>query len=286
MYMHVYIYTYMYVYVYTYTYAEIKTNLIGASPASNTCYGVALVSRIDKIIRLFCKRALSKRRCSAKETDHSIDPTDRSHPIYTCIHIHSDVCIHISIYIYAESKNKLLGASPAPDTCIYTWIHIHIHVHVYVYTYTYAEIKTNLIGDSPAWDACYGVALVSRIDKIIRLFCKRALSKRSCSAKETDHSIDPTDRSHPIYTCIHIHSDVCMHISIYIYAESKNKLLGTSPTPHTCIYTWIHIHIHVYVHVHIYMYMYTYMYTYAEIKTELLGASPAPDTCIYMYIYV
>jgi hypothetical protein len=31
-------------------------------------YGVASVSRIDKIIGLFCKRALSKRRYSAKET--------------------------------------------------------------------------------------------------------------------------------------------------------------------------------------------------------------------------
>jgi len=44
-------------------------------------YGVALVSRIDKMIGLFCKRALQKRRYSAKETCHFIDPTDRSHPI-------------------------------------------------------------------------------------------------------------------------------------------------------------------------------------------------------------
>jgi len=44
-------------------------------------YGVALVSRIDKMIGLFCKRALQKRRYSAKETYHFIDPTDRSHPI-------------------------------------------------------------------------------------------------------------------------------------------------------------------------------------------------------------
>jgi len=44
-------------------------------------YGVALVSRIDKIIGLFCKRALQKRRYSAKETYNFIDPTDCSHPI-------------------------------------------------------------------------------------------------------------------------------------------------------------------------------------------------------------
>ena len=44
-------------------------------------YGVALVSRIDKIIGLFCKRALQKSQYSAKETYHLIDPANRSHPI-------------------------------------------------------------------------------------------------------------------------------------------------------------------------------------------------------------
>jgi len=32
------------------------------------CYGVALVSRIDKMTDVFCKRALYKRQYSAKET--------------------------------------------------------------------------------------------------------------------------------------------------------------------------------------------------------------------------
>ena len=44
-------------------------------------YGVALVSRIDKIKGLFCKRALQKRQYSAIETYNLIDLTDRSHPI-------------------------------------------------------------------------------------------------------------------------------------------------------------------------------------------------------------
>jgi len=46
-------------------------------------YGMATVSRIDKIIGLFCKRELQKRRYSAKETCDFIDPTDRSQPIRT-----------------------------------------------------------------------------------------------------------------------------------------------------------------------------------------------------------
>ena len=36
-------------------------------------------------IRLFCKRALQKRRYSANETCDFVDPTDRSHPITHCL---------------------------------------------------------------------------------------------------------------------------------------------------------------------------------------------------------
>jgi len=48
-------------------------------------HGVASVSRIDEIIGLFCKRALYKRRYSAKETYTLIDPTNRSHPSYLIV---------------------------------------------------------------------------------------------------------------------------------------------------------------------------------------------------------
>ena len=44
-------------------------------------YAAALASRIDKIIGLFCKTALSKGRYSATETYNFIDATDRSHSI-------------------------------------------------------------------------------------------------------------------------------------------------------------------------------------------------------------
>jgi len=44
-------------------------------------YGVASTRRLLKIVGLFWKRTLQKRRYSAKETYDLIDPTDRSHPI-------------------------------------------------------------------------------------------------------------------------------------------------------------------------------------------------------------
>jgi len=53
---------------------------------------VALVSSIDRIIGLFCKRDLLKRRYSAKETYNFIDPTDRSLPIhdmYCFLYLHT-----------------------------------------------------------------------------------------------------------------------------------------------------------------------------------------------------
>jgi len=44
-------------------------------------YGVASNSRLLKIIGLFCKRDLQKRRYSAKETYNCKEPTNCSHPI-------------------------------------------------------------------------------------------------------------------------------------------------------------------------------------------------------------
>jgi len=55
--------------------------------SSISLYGLAFISRIDKNIGLFCKRALEKRQYSAKETYNFIDPTDRSHPIIHLWHI-------------------------------------------------------------------------------------------------------------------------------------------------------------------------------------------------------
>ena len=46
-------------------------------------YGVTIMSTLLKIIGLFCKRALWKRRYSAKETYNFKEPANRSHPIAT-----------------------------------------------------------------------------------------------------------------------------------------------------------------------------------------------------------
>ena len=50
--------------------------------ASFRSYGVATIIRLLKIIGLFCKRALEKRRYSAKETNNFKESTNRSHPMH------------------------------------------------------------------------------------------------------------------------------------------------------------------------------------------------------------
>jgi len=57
-------------------------------------YWVASTTRLLKIIGLFCKRALQKRRYSAKETYNLKEPPNRSHPIPTFCYISSSVCVY------------------------------------------------------------------------------------------------------------------------------------------------------------------------------------------------
>jgi len=64
-----------------------------------------------------------------------------------CVCVCLCLCVYMYMYINRYSHNFI-------RVCI------HMYIHIFVY-------------DFP--DIVYGVALVSRIDKIIGLFCKRAL---------------------------------------------------------------------------------------------------------------
>jgi len=100
--------------------------------------------------------------------------------VCVCVHAYVHVCMCVGVCVY-----------------IYMWVGRWVCMCVYVgvvYTYVYVCIRvcTSCMPES------YGVASISRIDKIIGLFWKRALEKRLYSAKETYNFIDPTNRSHPI----------------------------------------------------------------------------------------
>jgi len=106
---------------------------------------------------------------------------------------------------------------------------MHSYIHTYIHT------------DKHSFIHAYGVASISRLLKILGLFCNRALLKRLYSAKETYYFKEPTDCSHPIATCLYTHIHTYIHTHTYTY-----------------IHTYIHTHIH---HKHILnAYMHTYIY--------------------------
>ena len=102
--------------------------------------------------------------------------------IYMYMYIYVCICMYMAMYMYVYIY-----------ICLYIYIHIYIYINIHIYIYVHSRPASECnLGPS------HGVALISRIDKIIGLFCKRALQKRRYFAKETCNFIDPTDRSHPI----------------------------------------------------------------------------------------
>jgi len=124
---------------------------------------------------------------------------------YTCIHIH--IYIHICIFSYVY---------------VYIYMYLYTYICIYVYIYIYIETKTTntrificiLTGRCISL-YMYGMASVSKIDKIIGLFCRILSLWWGSFAKETYNFIDPTDQSHP--TSTHIYMYVHIHVYMHIY---------------------------------------------------------------------
>ena len=78
--------------------------------------------------------------------------------------------------------------------------------HVLMTHVTQQRIRVNKSRHTREWSwytlefSCYGVATISRLLKILGLFCKRAPWKRLWSATETYNFKESTKRDHPIYT--------------------------------------------------------------------------------------
>jgi len=73
----------------------------------------------------------------------------------------------------------------------------------------------------------YGVATISRLLKIVGLFCKRALQKRGYSATETYTFKEPTNRSHPIpVSCSMVEHPVSMHTLRMADHQGRHRFLS------------------------------------------------------------
>ena len=77
-------------------------------------YGVATVSRIDKIIGLFCRVSSLLLGSFAKETYNLFDPTNQSHPI-----LHIDM--HVYTCIYPKRERNRMRAKRETNIRIYIW---------------------------------------------------------------------------------------------------------------------------------------------------------------------
>ena len=95
-------------------------------------YGVASTSRLLKIISLFCKRALQKRRYSAKETCNFKEPTNRSH------HLHR----------HTHTITRKLVYMPHDHMFLYRQTHTHTHTQTHN-TRTHAHAHTNTHTHTP-----------------------------------------------------------------------------------------------------------------------------------------
>ena len=96
-------------------------------------YGVASSSRLLKIKSLFCKKALWKRRYSAKETYDFKEPTNRSHPI-------SDVgypYAHGYLQQTATDCNRLQQTATDCNTLQHTATHCNTLQHTATNWYEY-----------------------------------------------------------------------------------------------------------------------------------------------------
>jgi len=96
-----------------------------------------------------------------------------------------------------------------------------VHVCVCVYTYMCVRVCESVYIQHAL--PFYGVASISRLLKIIGLFCKRAQQKRLYSSIETYNLKEPTNRSHPIplrqLICFSQKFWLCQYICVYGYVH-------------------------------------------------------------------
>ena len=180
------------------------------------------------MIGLFCKRAPSKRRYSANETYNFKEPTNRSHPIVS-------LCLYASVSLRLCVSHVTTSTSVTARVCVCMCAYVCVCVRLF-YNWNMSEWSVFWGACSHArayaWIACtqnvstqfgqsrtqtqysgsennYTFIWANRLypayrhwcystSVMIGLFCKRALSKRRHSAKETYNFKEPTKHSHPI----------------------------------------------------------------------------------------
>ena len=135
------------------------------------------------------------------------------------------VCSNMYIFAYLD-MHKFIHLN-SDHLQVYVDIPACIHICVYIFIHTWISTSQKL--HIYALVSTYGVATISRLLKIIRLFCKRALKKRRYSAKETHDLKEPTNRSHPIshqsLTYIAMFSTQKLHMYALVCTHGRIKCI-------------------------------------------------------------
>ena len=145
-----------------------------------TRYGVATISRLLKIIGLFCKWALEKRLYSAKDTCKFEEPTNRSHPIPQGNRNPRHVCCvpRVSyIMIYQWRKLYLVEVTRYSEVIKYSYMCSYVcEVMNYIHT------CESWLKNRDAWVTCIVAGTGSAVPCIVASRCSALLrsSFRSC----------------------------------------------------------------------------------------------------------
>jgi len=152
---------------------------------------------------------------------HKYEPDTYTHTCVCVCLLYTHVCLwHVSLLHTYTHMSGLLNT----HTCVCVPI---VHMCVYDMWAYYIHTHTQSL-------AC-GVATLSRLLKIIGLFCKRALWKRWYSAKETYNFNEPTNRSHPVL-CVLLTCEPVTYIHTHVlpvtYTHTRLYAIGK-------IYVWV-----------------------------------------------
>ena len=139
--------------------------------------------------------------------------------------------------------------------CVRAYVHMSIHIHrcgyiqINIHKSMYihrVRVRAHVCRLLLHLHHRYGVSTMSRLLKIISLFCRIQSLLQDSFAKETYNFEELTNRSHPIANVR------LVHICIHGYARHANICV------YTCIYVYI-IYMNVYIESYIYINAYMYI---------------------------
>jgi len=158
-----------------------------------------------------------------------------------------------------------------------------------IFMYTYAFVCDFFCSGTYNYiKRVYGVASISRLLKIIFLFCRIQSLLFGSFALETYTFQEPTNRGHPIPIewCWIVQMSIlctCIYIASSQIDTAMKAHYDTAVLMKKCMYIYVNTYIYVFIHMHIHMLLCVYVYIYVYI---CVGVCTCIYACVYVYIYI